>query len=545
MLRRLLVSVVAPASAVLLLSAGAFAAKPTPNQAPVVTSFDVADTSPSPIPVLAFTATDADGTVAGYLITESPSRPDASAPGWSPTPPASYPTSSTGSITLYPWAKDDRDAVSDPAPGHPVTVPPAPIDADTLDGKDSTEFAAAAHGHAQDDVTGLAATLAGKADATHAHPTSEVIGLQAALDGKSTVGHTHDELYQRRYAGVVVVARSGGDFSDPIAAMSSITDASASNPYLVKIMPGVYDLGGGTLATKQYLDVEGSGEQTTIIVSSTDNTGTVSMTSDNTELRRLTVVNTYSGSSLASAINCGSGAPKLANVTAIVSGSTPGNYAVRVSNSSPMLMNVTAEASGATGSNYGVASFNGGSATMRNVTASAFGGTEAYGIGVNSGSATMSGITASAAGASFTNFAVQAWGGATISMTEATAHGSGGSSSAGVAVAQAQAVLTDVTATASGASSNRGVTTSWGTVSMAGVRATASGVPGEGYGAYSNGGDLLVDRSTIEGTGGALGGWGTSLKVGASRLVGPVVPGTFSCVGCYDGDYAPLDASCQ
>jgi len=56
-------------------------------------------------------------------------------------------------------------------------------------------------------------------------------------------GHIQDEAITAAkisfYTNVIVVAPSGGDFTDPITALSAITDASATNPYLVKIMPGV------------------------------------------------------------------------------------------------------------------------------------------------------------------------------------------------------------------------------------------------------------------------------------------------------------------
>ena len=68
------------------------------------------------------------------------------------------------------------------------------------------------------------------------------------------------------YSRVIVVAPSGGDFTSPVAAMNSIIDASESKTYLVKIMPGVYDIGSGTVQMKPWVDIEGSGPGITSIV---------------------------------------------------------------------------------------------------------------------------------------------------------------------------------------------------------------------------------------------------------------------------------------
>jgi hypothetical protein len=114
-----------------------------------------------------------------------------------------------------------------------------------------------------------------------------VTGLEAALAGKSDVTHNHDALYQQKYGKVAVVAQTGGDYIDPVAAMNNLATwcgtPSATNPCLLKIMPGVYTL-GNTLMIASYVDVEGSGANSTKIV------GTVRYEhTNNNELRMLTV----------------------------------------------------------------------------------------------------------------------------------------------------------------------------------------------------------------------------------------------------------------
>lgn len=74
--------------------------------------------------------------------------------------------------------------------------------------------------------------------------------------------HNHDALYQKKYAKVVVVAKSGGDFDTIASALSNITDNSASSRYLVMIMPGIYD---ENIIAKEYVDIAGYNRTTSII----------------------------------------------------------------------------------------------------------------------------------------------------------------------------------------------------------------------------------------------------------------------------------------
>ena len=121
------------------------------------------------------------------------------------------------------------------------------------------------------------------------------------------VDHTHDDLYYRKSEvdallaaanalppWVVTVGPSGADFTTVSAALASITDASATNRYEIRIDPGVYvEPQGVTL--KNYVDIVGSGAGRTTISSPQldDQSGTVTATGVvNAEVRALTIKNT-------------------------------------------------------------------------------------------------------------------------------------------------------------------------------------------------------------------------------------------------------------
>lgn len=138
-------------------------------------------------------------------------------------------------------------------------------------------------------------------------------GLNAdLLDGYSesdfaTVDHHHDGDYADPYKQTILVSPVG-DGTDTVAngdvllsALSDITDASETNPYLIKIEPGIYKLADAEgeiepLYMKAWVDIEGSGENVTKITSvgTTSSAGTVSFFGKelHSQLRSVTVVNT-------------------------------------------------------------------------------------------------------------------------------------------------------------------------------------------------------------------------------------------------------------
>lgn len=146
----------------------------------------------------------------------------------------------------------------------------------------------------------------GDTGATGAQGLQGVAGIDGAVGPQGPVGLT------AKYGNVIVVAKSGGDFTDPIAAMDSIPDASDTNPYVIKIMPGVYDLGSATLSLKSFVAVEGSGESVTKI-KGTGPSGVVSAAyASGTELRNIYI----EGESIAVNKNDdGGGSVKLSHVT--------------------------------------------------------------------------------------------------------------------------------------------------------------------------------------------------------------------------------------
>lgn len=92
--------------------------------APVVSAFSIpANSSSRIIHISTLTATDVVG-VTGYIITETPSKPSASAIGWTPNVPITFVATGTGNKTLYAWAKDASGNVSQSLSAIVVIAPP-------------------------------------------------------------------------------------------------------------------------------------------------------------------------------------------------------------------------------------------------------------------------------------------------------------------------------------------------------------------------------------------------------------------------------------
>lgn len=178
--------------------------------------------------------------------------------------------------------------------------------------------------------------------------------------------------------------------------LADITDNDPAQKYLIKLGPGTYNLGSTSLQMKQYVSIEGSGEEVTTITAAISTifpaaTATV-QGANNAGLRFLTVINTGAGNSAAAILNV-SASPSIIHVTANASGGTVYNYGVFNSASSPAMTHVTVTASGGGGARA-VYNYNGSSPVMTNVTATASGGGTSYGVINNASSPTMTNVTA-------------------------------------------------------------------------------------------------------------------------------------------------------
>ena len=267
------------------------------------------------------------------------------------------------------------------------------------------------------------------------------------------------------YTKTLVVGPVGSPAQNGVAllnACAGLVGASSTNPSLLKIEPGIYDIGNASLQMQPYVDIEGSGENTTIITGHIEgpSSGTINGAS-NAEIRFLTVQNTGGGNVAIAINNINSNAsPKITNVTAIASGAT-NNIGIGISSATPALTNVTARAESLGGTyNHGVANNNvndpNSSSLMQNVTAVASGGTNNNGVyNANSPSVVMRNVDATASGGTNSNGVFNDH--SDVVMERVNASASDGTNNNGVMNLSSGPQMRYMRATASGGSTSNGV----------------------------------------------------------------------------------------
>ena len=229
-----------------------------------------------------------------------------------------------------------------------------------------------------------------------------------------TLAGTEFSVSGSPYAGVVVVAKSGGDFTTVQAAIDSVTDAGESNPYLVWVAPGVYE---ESVTMKPYVSLQGAGQELTIITSTVGFgnfpvAGTVTLTR-NVTLRDLTVYN--AGTSYYQAALVGRDGTMGVSVSNVTAGAWVGAggsvYGVILAGDeiSATLEQVTAWGEGSGTTSIGLITSAGGTVSLRGGAFTGRGGSNSYGIYASwyqrDGALVAEGLTARAEGADSHNTA--------------------------------------------------------------------------------------------------------------------------------------------
>ena len=168
---------------------------------------------------------------------------------------------------------------------------------------------------------------------------------------------------------VISVSPSNGDFTSPVAALNSISNASATNPYLIVLGPGVYDLGSQQLVMKEYVELAGSGSNATFIRGTVSGIGLASdaalvIGANNASIRDLTIENQASSGVAAFSIWYDSVVSSLANVEIKVD-SPAVQAGIIMTGSSINIVNSKISILGTTGTpQYGIFAQNGSNLTF-------------------------------------------------------------------------------------------------------------------------------------------------------------------------------------
>ncbi|HEU4887927.1 MAG TPA: hypothetical protein VFV49_08580 [Thermoanaerobaculia bacterium] len=325
--------------------------------------------------------------------------------------------------------------VSAPAFGTPVTVGAANAAgaANTISRSD--------HVHAHGDQAG---------GSLHAEATSGSAGFLSATD-KEKLDET--VAYVRTIVVSPVVGNSVASGTALLDALNGISGNSATDPYLVRIEPGIYDIGASALTMKTFVDVEGSGETATFIVASRGGGSLASsaaaiIAAASTELRDLTITNT-SSSSIGIGVFSGAASSNVRRVTINSTGASQNSVGILPSSGATMTISdvtITATSTGGTSGSAGIQLAGTGKATVLNsrITGKGVGGTGTN-IGINltgnSTSATVDGCTILATGTAGQNTGVSVAPGTATIMSSTVQADTAGSRLAVSTSAQSTAIL--------------------------------------------------------------------------------------------------------
>lgn len=356
---------------------------------------------------------------------------------------------------------------------------------------------------------------------------------------------------------VIWVADDGsGDFTLLTDAVASITDSGPERQYVIRVAPGVYVEPAPVVIESEYVDIEGSGRDVTIIrCESTDCSTTV----DGPENATIAVL----------------GSAEIRHLSVENAGGSAWTYGVYADSGSSVTL-VDVRVDGANADNTGAAVYSQSAAVeLRDVSAGFSAGNYIFGISTSFSQVVMTNVAAVADGARTLAAAIQnEGGGVTMTDVAASANGLGTALSQAVGVYNydgshtmrnvdatagnadtGQAVLNvyadvemfDVSAQATGAKFAYGVFVFESTITATDLRATAFDASDFNYAVYvdsdSAGTLRRIEAVGVETAGStwALRSFSANLKIADSMFVGAFSPGpTTTCIGNYDADLAPL-----
>lgn len=349
-----------------------------------------------------------------------------------------------------------------------------------------------------------------------------------------------------------------------------VSAPSATNPWLVKIEPGIYDLGGDQLVMLPFVDVEGSGQDVTVLTGFPAAQGVVVGAAD-CELRDLTVEH-RGGVATATALYNAGDRFSARHVTARASDGTANTTGLSNLGNGVHMEGVTGIADAvqspngivnngldarwtdvhavATGDNFVYAFFNYGDGLFVDIAAEATGDGFAGAIRNEGARAPVYHGVQARAEATGIGQGITNGGGSDAVIRDAFVFASGGDFAVGVSNQFGDTRLYGVETTAEGGSSAFGVANLLGgTHRLTDVTAKGDS-PGFGVGLLTdNASTSLVHRSTLEGTDLSVEQRTdpmSTTRIGASQLIGPATAGSgvLVCTGTYDGSFAPLTAAC-
>jgi hypothetical protein len=290
-----------------------------------------------------------------------------------------------------------------------------------------------------------------------------------------TVDGLHASQLATHYQNVVVVAKSGGDTTTVQAAINSISDAAADNPYLVWVAPGVYE---EQVTLKEFVHLQGAGPRVTVISSTVSAfswppPGTLTLASD-TSVRDLTLTNNGTGyHNTALLAGWGTERALVANVIARAQGEGDFHYGL-VLRGSVTLEEVSVAAQNGSSINVGLINEAGAATTVLGGWFSGRGGDGAYGIYNADGGTALEaeGVTALAQNGGSLNYGLLNDNEATVTLHGGWFAGLGGDSARGIYNEGSGTTLTAENVTAVG---EDGATTNYGLYSWDGAAATLQG----------------------------------------------------------------------